>query len=58
MKLAGGLDYERERRGRGLIAKAIHQHIAWRDGPFVAINCGAIPEGLVESELLDHRIGD
>jgi transcriptional regulator with PAS, ATPase and Fis domain len=44
--------------GEELIAKAIHRHIAWRNGPFVAINCGAIPEGLVESELLGHHIGD
>jgi transcriptional regulator with PAS, ATPase and Fis domain len=44
--------------GEEFIAKAIHQHSAWRDGPFVAINCGAIPEGMVESEPLGHRIGD
>jgi transcriptional regulator with GAF, ATPase, and Fis domain len=40
-----------------LIAKAIHQRSARRDGPFVAINCGAIPEGLLESELFSHRKG-
>src|SRR5215813_11022839 len=39
------------------IAKAIHQHSARRDGPFVVINCGAIPEGLLESELFGHRKG-
>lgn len=43
--------------GKELIAKAIHQNSVWRDGPFVVINCGAIPEGLIESELFGHRKG-
>ena len=37
--------------GKGLIAKAIHEHSYRKDKPFVQINCGAIPENLLESEL-------
>jgi len=43
--------------GKGLAAKAIHTHSARCDGPFVVVNCGAIPEHLMESELFGHQKG-
>ena len=43
--------------GKGLAAKAIHTNSNRCDGPFVVVNCGAIPEHLMESELFGHQKG-
>lgn len=43
--------------GKELAAQSIHYHSARRGGPFIAVNCGAIPEGLIEAQLFGYEKG-
>ncbi|ADU68254.1 sigma-54-dependent Fis family transcriptional regulator [Pantoea sp. At-9b] len=43
--------------GKEFVSRALHQQSRWREGKFVAINCAAIPESLIESELFGYQPG-
>jgi DNA-binding NtrC family response regulator len=43
--------------GKGLAARAVHEDSERRNGPFIHVNCGALPSGLVDSELFGHERG-
>jgi len=43
--------------GKEIFPQIVHQHSARKHGPYIAVNCGAIPEGTIDSELFGHEKG-
>lgn len=43
--------------GKDVVARALHDHSKRKDKPFVAVNCGALPKEIIESELFGHEVG-
>ena len=43
--------------GKELVARAVHYGSKRRDGPFIPVNCGALPDSLLENELFGHARG-